>query len=206
MSKNNNNNNATTSTSDITDEILLSLLACFPSSFSTDNHSSQEKGRSKSVSHIRHDSIDGVMFFKMQGQTSAWRLTHPTSKIPFYADLNDTSEPTPQDMARRNKFVEKRRNRAERHILAHAEHLLSRAMQIEAELEAPQDHQDEFVAVSNDVRRTSRRKFRSARISERHHLNEWARWRIYMHDDDDEWAGYDFIHQSLRRILLFKYV
>ena len=90
----------------------------------------------------------------------------------FVVDLNDTSEQTPQDLARHNKFVEKRRNRAERHILAHAEHLLSQAMKIEAELEAPQDHQDEFVAVSNDERRTSRRKFRSPRISERHHLNK----------------------------------
>ena len=164
-SNNNNNNNATTSTSDITDEILLSLLACFPSSFSTANHSSQEKGRSKSASHIRHDSIDGVIFFQDAGTNKRRKfdLSHKQDSPSFIVDLNDTSEPTPQDMVRRNNFVEKRRNRAERHILAHAEHLLSQAMQIEAEQEAPQDHQDEFVAAINE----RSRRFPSARISER---------------------------------------
>ena len=194
MSNSNNNNNNdddSASTSDITDEILLSLLSSFPSC-STGNHSSQEKGRGKS--HDYQDSIDGVDFFHHMGTNKRVKVSSATrdSSPSFYADLNDTSEPSHQDMARHNKFVEKRRQRTERHIVAHAEHLLSQAMQIEAELEAPQDQQDaEFVAVMNDEGSASvRRTFPSARTSERHHLAVFADIMNeldaeYMHDDDE---------------------
>ena len=71
-------------------------------------------------------------------------------------------------------------------MLAHAPHLLSQAMQIEAEQEAPQDQQDaDFVAVINNERSASvRRTLPSARIPERHHLAVAAEIMNELDDED----------------------
>ena len=60
-------------------------------------------------------------------------------------------------------------------------------MQIEAELDAPQDRQDDFFAVI-DERSTSRRTLPSARISERHHFAVAA---DIMDELDDEYMQDD---------------
>lgn len=169
MSNYNNNNNNNTSPNNVTNEIILSSL--------------------RSLNHPRHDSVDGDDFFCHVETNKRVKIdsSHKQDSLSFYANLNDTSEPTPQDMARRNKFVKKRRQRTERHISAHAEHLLSQVVQIEAEVEAPHDQRGEFVAAING-RSTSRRTFLSARISKRHHLTVAAEIMDEFHEllNDDE--------------------
>ena len=105
----------------------------------------------------------------------------------FFADLIDNDELSPQDMARRSKFVEKRRQRTEKHVINHAESILSRVLQIEAEdeLQAPQDQPEEQVeAINDNSGGSSRASSLSARRSERHHFA--VAFDILSELDDDE--------------------
>ena len=86
----------------------------------------------------------------------------------FFADLNDINKPSRQDTSRRNKFIEKRRRRTEKHVMEHAEGILLQVLNTEAELQPPQDHQEEYIAAING--RSSRTDVYSAHRSERHHL------------------------------------
>lgn len=134
----------------------------------------QQKADSSSLQN-NHDSIDGVDLFQDQGTNKRIKISKTNEEAPpsFFADLIDNDEPSPQDMARRSKFVEKRRQRTEKHIINHAESILSRVLQIEAEdeLQAPQDQPEEHVEdINENSGGSSRAHSLSARRSERHHF------------------------------------
>ena len=134
----------------------------------------QQKGDNTSLQY-NHDSIDGVDLFQDQGTNKRIKISKANEEAPpsFFADLIDNDEPSPQDMARRSKFVEKRRQRTEKHVINHAESILSRVFQIEAEdeLQAPQDQPEEQVeAINDNSGGSSRACSLCARRSERHHF------------------------------------
>lgn len=97
----------------------------------------QQDGTSKSLT-ANHDSIDGVGLFQDNGTNKRVNInpTNNDETCSFFVDLNDSAEPSHQDVARRAKFAEKRRKRTEKHAMNHAEGILSRVLQFEAEAEA----------------------------------------------------------------------
>ena len=150
----------------------------------------QQKGDNTSLQY-NHDSIDGVDLFQDQGTNKRIKISKANEEAPpsFFADLIDNDEPSPQDMARRSKFVEKRRQRTEKHVINHAESILSRVFQIEAEdeLQAPQDQPEEQVeAINDNSGGSSRASSLSARRSERHHFAVAFDIFSELDDDDDE--------------------
>ena len=149
---NTSNTNTNRTIFDAATELQLSFIFDLASSSSPQQQErqqqqqEQQKADSTSLQN-NHDSIDGVDLFQDQGTNKRIKISKTNEKTPtsFFADLNDNDEPSPQDMARRNKFVEKRRPRTEKHVINHAESILSRVLQIEAEDEpqAPQDQPEE---------------------------------------------------------------
>ena len=142
----------------------------------------QQDGTGKSLTN--HESIDGAALFQDNG-TNKRIKTNPANRDKscfFFADLNDSNEPSHKDMARRNKFAERRRKRTEKHAMSHAEEILSQVLQIEAEEQAPEDQQVEFVAAIND--RSSANSSSTRRSAERHHLTVALDILSELDDDD----------------------
>ena len=190
---NTSNTNTNRDIFDAATELQLSYIFDLASSSSPQqqerqqqHHEQQEGGKSLANNH---DSIDGVDLFQDQGTNKRIKISKTKEETPpsFFADLHDINEPSPQDMARRNKFVEKRRQRTEKHVINHAESILSRVLQIEAEdeREAPQDQPEEQVeAINENSGGSSRAHSLSARRSERHHFA--VALDIFSELDDDE--------------------
>ena len=174
MNTNNSTNAKSTIFNTASDLRLSSTLNMSQSSSFQQQQQQQQQGQQKQGAKSQtnnEDSIAGVNLIQDSGANKRIKMSSANKKDShsFFADLNDIDKPCREEISRRNKFAEKRRIRTEKHVLEHAEGILLQVLNMEAELQAPEDQQEDYLATIND-RSSSRSYSLSARRSERHHL------------------------------------